>query len=441
MSVPAKRMLPCLAGLCWLLVAGSPLLADRLHLAGGGKIDTRSWWVDGDWLMYEGDGGTVGIPRSSVIRIESGHQPQPTPERVGRNAPGHGGKPAPEPDLGDADRSRLRELLERGQAAMRERDFERASSYFLEAINAAPDLHVARVGYAASEIALNRDGLALSVIQDGLVRDPDRPELLELLGDLRYREERIEDALGSWRRAFELSPGDRLRDKILKAERELSASRDYDFSASSHFNLRYDGEVDLDLASSVMDHLEAQYWVLADRFRHAPQQPITVQLFPQQQFRAVTQSPDWVGGLYDGKIRVPLGGLSRLHRRAEEVLTHELTHAVVHSKTRGNCPRWLHEGLAQISEERPLPRAERQVIARRLAEADPAEWDSRGFSYPMALSLTRHLEAKQGFDAVVYLLQLLGEGAELDGALRTVYGQDYAALCRDWARAMREAGR
>jgi hypothetical protein len=181
---------------------------------------------------------------------------------------------------------------------------------------------------------------------------------------------------------------------------------------------------------------------LSDRFRHAPPQPITVQLYPEQQFRDVTQSPDWVGGLYDGKIRVPLGGLNRLHRRAQEVLTHELTHAVVHSKTRGNCPRWLHEGLAQIAEDRPLPRSQREAIAGRLAAGNPAAWDSEGFSYPMALSLTRYLESRQGFDAVVYLLQLLGEGASLDGALRTVYGQDYAELCREWARAVREeAGR
>jgi hypothetical protein len=119
-------------------------------------------------------------------------------------------------------------------------------------------------------------------------------------------------------------------------------------------------------------------------------------------------------------------------------LSHELTHAVVHSKTRGNCPRWLHEGLAQISEDKTLLRSEREKIAGRLASGDPAAWDSPGFSYPMALSLTRYLEGRQGFDAMVYLLQLLGDGKELDDALVAVYGQDYAELCRDWARSVIE---
>jgi hypothetical protein len=187
-----------------------------------------------------------------------------------------------------------------------------------------------------------------------------------------------------------------------------------------------------------MEHLEDELWVLSDLYRHLPPQPITVQLFPQQEFRDVTQAPGWVGGLYDGKIRVPLGGLNRLHSRARQVLSHELTHAVVHSKARGNCPRWLHEGLAQITERKTLTRAERELVARRLGSGDPAEWERDGFSYPMALSLTRHLESRQGFDAVVYLLQLLGEGQDLDPALRAVYGMSYADLCASWARAAAE---
>jgi len=66
------------------------------------------------------------------------------------------------------------------------------------------------------------------------------------LGDLRDCEERVEDAVRSWRKAFDLAPSDRLREKIFKAERDLQASRDYDFATTSHFNMRFDGEVDLD---------------------------------------------------------------------------------------------------------------------------------------------------------------------------------------------------
>ena len=51
-------------------LAASPAPADRLHLDSGGFIDVDSWWYEDQWVMYENDGGTVGIPRSIVVRVE-----------------------------------------------------------------------------------------------------------------------------------------------------------------------------------------------------------------------------------------------------------------------------------------------------------------------------------------------------------------------------------
>jgi tetratricopeptide (TPR) repeat protein len=133
------------------------------------------------------------------------------------------------------------------------RDFETASSRFERAFNLDPSLGVARAGYARSEMALGRDERALPVVLDGLVRDPGSADLHEVLGDLRNQEEQVEDALRSWREAFRIAPGDRLREKILKGERELHAGRDYAFSAAPHFNLRYDGTIDSELSTEITE--------------------------------------------------------------------------------------------------------------------------------------------------------------------------------------------
>jgi hypothetical protein len=305
----------------------------------------------------------------------------------------------------------------------------------------APDLSVARVGYALSEMALGHDGIALSAVLDGLARDPEVAELHELLGDLRDREERVEEALSAWRESFRLNSNDRVREKILKAEREMNVGRDYDVAATSHFNVRYDGDVDARLADEIMDYLEEQYGVLASEFRHAPPQPINLLLYPTREFREVTRAPEWVGGLYDGKIRVPLGGLSRLDPRAQAVLRHEMTHAFVHSKTRGQCPRWLHEGLAQIMEGRRLSRADTAKVAELLRRIEPAEWESEGFSYPAALSLTLFLQERRGFDGLIWTLDEMGDGLDVDAALRRTYGLDHAGLCRVWAETLLESER
>lgn len=426
----------CLTGLVALigLALACPASADVLHLRQGGSIATASWWVEGDTLYYESAAGTIGLPRGEVVRIERSEIPDADdrpapPASPSRTVP----RPSPSDELAGA--------MADGVAALNARDFRTASSVFLAILGDHPEIGEARVGYALSEIALDRDGLALSIVLEGLVRDPSDPRLHELHGDLMDRDERVEDAVRAWREAFRLEPNDRVREKILKGERELAAGRDYAFSTSPHFNVRYGDGMDPRLAEEIVDLLEERYWQLSSELRHGPDQPITVLLYPMQEFRDVTRSAEWVGGVYDGKIRVPLGGIDRIDPRAEAVLVHELTHAFVHSKTRGSCPRWLHEGLAQRFEGRHDSARNRREVLEILDGIEPHSWDAERFSYPAALSLVVHLEKRRGLDGIIHVLDRLGEGDDVDTALRAVYAEDYPAVCRRWAAAVQASGR
>ena len=403
--------------------------ADRLHLEGGGVVEADRWWIEGDTLHVESPEGTVGLPRSLLLRVERTTGAKPASPKAPTKAPA---KPEAEDDV--------TRLMEEGNAAFEARDFETASRRFREVIRLRPDAVGSRVGFAAAEIALGREYGALPVVLDGLARHPESAPLHELLGDLRNREERMDDALASWREAFRLAPSDRLRERIEKAEREHHASRDYAFTAAPHFNLRYDGELDPDLAAAVLDALESRYAELSSTYRHAPGAPLTVLLYPKQTFRDVTRSAENVVGLYDGKIRIPIGGVSRVDPQVERVLAHELTHAIVAAKTRGNCPKWLQEGLAQLAEPRPLSRSDRIKLARTVRAEDRGTWPDTAFSYPMALAFTLFLEGQRGHDVLVSVVERLGEGADLDGALSTYYGRDYAGCVREWAETLRGDG-
>ncbi|NIM00939.1 MAG: hypothetical protein GTN89_08565 [Acidobacteria bacterium] len=422
-----KRFLPLILATTAVAVATTPAAADRLHLESGGVIETADWWFQDETLLYRSGDGIVGIPRSIVLRIE--RRPLLADERAEKPAPSRRSA-AKEAER----RKRIRELIAEGRAAFDAGDYEAASRSYFHALSLEPEAYMARVPYVVAEIQLNQDASALAAVLDGLVLHPEGAELHELLGDLRDREENVEDALRSWRRAFDLAPNDRLRDKIEKGERDLDLRRDYDLARTSHFNLRYDGDVDEAIAAEVSEHLEERFWDLTNRFDHTPQQPITALLYTNQAFREVTRSGERVGGVYDGKIRVPLGGLQRLHRDARRVLTHELTHAVVHSKSRGHCPRWLHEGLAQVTDGTRLTDARRREVRERLAGLDdPAEWETDEFSYAAAHSLVLWLEARRDFSHLVWLLEALGEGRPINDALRRIYSDDYAGLCRQWA--------
>jgi tetratricopeptide (TPR) repeat protein len=419
-----------------------PARADRIHLAGGGVVDAESWWVEGDTVQVEGSAGTIGFPRSLVVRIDrdeapAHHRITRAPSVLLPAAPALASIRATSPVPG----AEIQALLDEGTAAILRKDFDGSAARFHEALQKDPSLLRAQVGYALSEIAMGNDGAARPVVLDGVALHPGSADLHELLGDLDDRRERVQEAVAEWRRAFELAPSDRVRDKILRGERELAAGRDYSSSAAAHFTVRHSGAQNPEVAGEVIAYLEARYRDLATMFRHAPSQPITVLLYPETEFRDVTQTGGEVLGVYDGKIRVPLGAATRLDPAGKRVLAHELTHAFVHSKTRGSCPRWLHEGLAQHVEGRPTTRADVAAVLARLPADAPERWEDAGFSYAASLSLTEFLAAERGPDLLVEVLDKLGAGADLDVALRAVYGDDYRGICRRWADALRGGGR
>jgi tetratricopeptide (TPR) repeat protein len=423
--------------------ASSASRADVLHLQGGGTIEADHWWIDGDMVRVESVGGVYGLPRPMLVRVASTAPHATAPEGASQRRkalPPDSVTPSPAPRTEQRVAPEIAAKMSEGNAALLARDFDKAALRFYEVVQAEPDAPGPRIGYAAAEMARGRDAMALPVILDGLVRDPGVADLHEILGDLRDREERVEDALSSWREAFRLDPSDRVRDRIVKAERELAAGRDYAFSAAAHFTLRYDGALDQDLVASLTDFLEDRFSDLTRAYRHAPSQPITVLLYPKQAFRDVTQAGSEVAGVYDGKIRVPLGGLKQLDPGAKRVLTHELTHAIVQSKTRGNCPRWLQEGLAQAAEPRTPRRADTIALARTVRADSFATWPDAAFSYAAALSFTRFLEERRGTDLLVTLLDRLGGGEALDAAFSSLYGASYAELASDWAGSLVDEG-
>jgi len=73
---------------------------------------------------------------------------------------------------------------------------------------------------------------------------------------------------------------------------------------------------------------------------------IEVILYPQSAFKSVSGGPDWAEGIFDGRMRIPVGDGPT--NRLELVLKHELVHALFSVATDGrNLPSWLDEGLAQ----------------------------------------------------------------------------------------------
>jgi tetratricopeptide (TPR) repeat protein len=139
------------------------------------------------------------------------------------------------------------------------------------------------------------------------------------------------------------SSGNLLRQ--LRMEKRLAASSEV--FHSPHFAIRYQPERGEKFARETARILEAERQRLQAWIPLASSRVVEVHLLPYDDFK-LGYSPDMdVLGLYDGKIRVPLGNAPKFVPFVVGLLTHELAHALITEKTADQAPRWFQEGLAQ----------------------------------------------------------------------------------------------
>lgn len=447
----------------WMLLALAPCrAADTLVLEGGRRIEVEQWWRDGDRLMYRKYGGTVGIPFASVTDILEGEDG--SDQRQG-SAGGSGYGPAvtaspartpASPEVEDWERdlyrleSRLRENpTERaglqqqmavlwataGNQRYRDQDLSGALAAYETALGLDPTLLEARLNLASAYLSAGRTLQALREVDEVLDARSTDVDALILRGEALYREERLDAAIVAWSRAHEITPSPRTAQRLEKAQRERQVGGEFLRSDATHFTLRYDGAVtEGDVGREVLAFLEKQFDGLVTRYNHLPPSVIVVILYPAQEFHEVTGTPSWTGGVFDGKIRVPIGGLHRMTDSLRRVLTHELTHSFVTSKSGGNASRWMQEGLAQLDEGKSPSRRVLTALGRTY-RSDGSRWGEE-LDYASSLALVHFLVGRYGSYSLVQILEQEGRGRSEDQALRHVLGVGTERLLHDWGEAL-----
>ena len=324
-----------------------------------------------------------------------------------------------------------------GVMEMQRGNADKASKYFAQASQMAPD----RVDLMEwNAIALGNQGRyteAARELERATTLQPNSADLQKLLGMTEYNADRTADAVVAWKRALEIS-ADPYTEKLLKkAERELDVEEKSRRKESRHFTLRYQGDrTSAELQQQLVDTLEQQYRDVSSELGYEPGENIIVILYTQKEFMDITEAPSWAGALNDGKLRIPMGGVSSVNPELQRVLKHELTHSFVNSLASGRCPTWLNEGLAQAME----PRSSRQ-FAPQLAplfqqkKEIPFEFLEHSFTrfsalqaevaYAESLSAVDYLRDRYGMGEIVRMMRNIGSGEPTQEALKRSTGQDY----------------
>jgi tetratricopeptide (TPR) repeat protein len=277
---------------------------------------------------------------------------------------------------------------------------------------------------------------------------PALAEARELSGDLQYQEGALERARREWESAL-ADAGPRahaLRAKLDRLDREEPAEAGFRRDVSRHFTLQFDGPVPKDVARTALRLLEDAYNRLWREFGRPPQHDIPVILYSRELFSAVTRSPGWVAGSYDGKIRVPVGGLagSADAEQLAPILSHELTHAFVRANVPGSLPLWFEEGLAGHFQGVTVEDALRTLRERdsgftRLADVNAA---LRGGplvagAYAAAALAVAEMVRMNGFWLPRRTLESVAAGVPFPAAFREAAGIDLGEFEERWVRLQR----
>jgi Flp pilus assembly protein TadD len=310
-----------------------------------------------------------------------------------------------------------------------------AALLFRQGLKAAPDDPGLLRGLGIAAIHDGRPPDALDPLERVASADAD-PEVRLLLARLYDQRDEPERAVGHLQAVLEREPEHPAARRLLeKVVRERHVEAGFRRHTTAHFMLKSRGR-DGEAMRAVLGALERAYERVGDRLGYRPAERLTVVLYENTQFRSVTRVHGWVTGLFDGKIRLPLGATLPPQAALERLVAHEYAHAAIHELSRGRAPRWLHEGLAQALEGAQADPQLRVPGALTLAglEAlvtDPDAVRARA-GYDIALWVTQDLEQRGGMSALRALLERLGAGDPLGGAMARVYGVPLAELESQW---------
>jgi tetratricopeptide (TPR) repeat protein len=473
---PFRLMLLCAV----ILVSTIRTAADTIVLKNGRRITAMNVVEDGDKVRYLTSAGELSLPKSIVDHVEKNGS---VSIAGGPGADAANLAIAP-PELrpsggaddvahaavhdGAIDREYIAKLESEARTGGQRANFNAAVAHHAAsmfelahgdsdhalsdertALTYAPDEPALLMNVAYVYLKRSEYKQSLDYLERARRFAPDNVDIPKLEGWAYYGLNKLDQAVAEWKKAIAMRPDAEVQAALDKALRDKKEEESYKENESSHFTLRYNGAAEPALARDVLRTLEMHYSAIESELNYSPPESIGVILYTQQSFEDITQAPGWVGALNDGRIRVPVQGLTGVDGELSRVLKHELTHSFVGQKTHGRAPTWIQEGLAQWMEGKRSSDSA-SALAQIYADGHAAplarlegSWmgfggDAARYAYAWALANVEYIVQAGGMGDMERILDRIGEGMSAEAAVREVTRNDYNDLTQSTTDYLRK---
>jgi tetratricopeptide (TPR) repeat protein len=254
------------------------------------------------------------------------------------------------------------------------------------------------------------------------------------LAFLCYRKDDVEKGLSHAEAGLSIKKDQELQRIYDKLKKDKDTAEISESESSSHFKITFDGYKHGGMSRKVLEILEDAYSAVGKEFGYFPSAPVNAILYTNRDFYDITRAPGWSGGIYDGKIRIPVRGAEGNEGLLKKVLFHEYTHSAVRSLTH-RCPLWINEGLAEYFSRNDQKKTGQVIPLNMLVNS--FSWltgDQVAVAYRESYSAVSYLIDRHGFYRMKEFLQSLSEGMDVEQAFRGAFGQTYSEFVAAWGK-------
>lgn len=214
---------------------------------------------------------------------------------------------------------------------------------------------------AVTLIDASRPQKALELLQPQLRTRRD-PTLLAIAGVAAWRADDSKQALEYLRASLDIAPIPEVEKLYRQVERETKGDQSNDRLYGMRVLLRYESSaIPVETARQMTAVLDQEFARISNELGCSAEERVIAIVQSKEAYRKSTDTAEWNGGQFDGKIRVPMFDPRVVDSTLLRSLAHETAHACL--TMLGHWPAWLQEGVAQKLSGDTLNPAQQKKLA------------------------------------------------------------------------------